>query len=83
MAYWHHNRDLSLLCDDLEARTVARNLGASVIGTLGILVLSAKTGKAELQAVLDLIRSLPDRTTLHISRVLIDSAVREVERALR
>jgi predicted nucleic acid-binding protein len=83
MAYWHRNQELSLLCDDLEARTVARNLGASVIGTLGILVLSAKTGRADLQAVLDHIRSLPERTTLHIGRDLIDSAVLEVERALK
>jgi predicted nucleic acid-binding protein len=82
LAFWQGHRDASLLCDDLKARTIARELGASVIGTLGLLIKGAKTGRIELDEALQLILSIPRRSTLHIRRDLIQVAVAEVRKAL-
>ena len=83
LAFWQSHRDASLLCDDLEARVAARELGARVIGTLGILIMAARTGRIEFNEAMTLLRSLPERTTLHITTDLIEFAVAEVKKSLQ
>jgi predicted nucleic acid-binding protein len=82
LAFWNRHRGMALLCDDLEARRVAAGLGAPVIGTIGLLVQAARLGAMTKDTVLSVLRAIPDRTTLHIRRELIQDAVRRVSAEL-
>lgn len=68
-----------LLCDDAAARLAAESLGFTVHGSIGILVRSIRRGTRDRSAVLDMLRDLPDRSTLHISRHLLAQVITEVE----
>jgi predicted nucleic acid-binding protein len=70
-----------LLCDDAAARLAAEALGMVARGTIGILVRSARTGRRTRVEVIDLLKALPDRCTLHISRKLLADVVAELEGA--
>lgn len=70
-----------LLCDDAAARLAAESLGFTVRGTIGILVRSVRAGLRSRPQVLDLLRSIPSKSTLHLSRRLLDSVIREIEGA--
>ena len=81
LAFWFKHRDSTILCDDLKARGAARGLGAPVIGTIGLLIKAVRLGRMDATRVVSLLRSIPDKTTMHISRILIDDALKEVSRA--
>ncbi|MFM2295516.1 MAG: hypothetical protein RLZZ350_1929 [Verrucomicrobiota bacterium] len=60
-----------LLSDDDAARQTAEALGFSVAGTLGLLLRGLRRGKISNAQVRQLVRELPQRSTLHISRSLL------------
>ncbi len=67
-----------LLTDDTAARLAARNLAIRAQGTLGILLRSIRRRQRSKDAVLEVLRELPQRSTLHLKRDLLDEVIREV-----
>ena len=82
LALWKRLSSASVICDDLAARRVAKELGAPIIGTLGIIIKGAKQDRITLSTAIELIRSIPEATTLHVSRDLLEYAVCEIQRSL-
>ena len=68
-----------LLTDDTAARLAARDLSIRAYGTLGILLRAIRRGQRTKYAVLELLEELPQRSTLHLKRNLLDKVKREVE----
>jgi predicted nucleic acid-binding protein len=62
-----------LLSDDAAARTVARAVGFQTHGTIGLILRSRRRGKISQAEMLQLLRELPARTTLHLRKELLDS----------
>ena len=67
------------LCDDAAARLAAESLGFAVRGTIGILVRSIRVGLRTQQQVVTLLRQIPENSSLHISRQLLDRVLAEIE----
>jgi predicted nucleic acid-binding protein len=68
-----------LLTDDTAARLAAGNLGIRVHGTIGILVRSVRQGLRTKETVLEILRSIPTSSSLHLKRSLLDAVVKQVE----
>jgi predicted nucleic acid-binding protein len=83
LALWKRYQTASIVCDDLAARRVAKEMGAPIIGTLGLIIKAARQGRIDTSSAIELIRSIPDETTLHVRRDLLQTAVSEIERRLK
>jgi predicted nucleic acid-binding protein len=59
------------LSDDTAARVAAETLGLKVHGTLGIVVRAIRRGTRTRNQVRELLESIPEQTTLHLSRSLL------------
>lgn len=68
-----------LLSDDTAARMAARNLRIETHGTIGILIRSIRRKQRTKEEVLSVLRSLPERSTLHLKRSLLDQVISAVE----
>ena len=68
-----------LLTDDTAARLAAGNLGIRVHGTIGILVRSVRQGLRTKETVLEILRSIPTSSSLHLKRSLSEAAIKQVE----
>lgn len=68
-----------LLTDDTAARLAAGNLRIGTHGTIGILVRAIRRGQRTKEEVLEVLRSIPNRSTLHLKRSLLESVISEVE----
>jgi predicted nucleic acid-binding protein len=71
-----------LLTDDSAARLAARALGVRAYGTLGVLLRSIRRQQRSRDEVIDLLRSLPNRSTLHVRARLLQQVIDEVEQAV-
>jgi predicted nucleic acid-binding protein len=60
-----------LLTDDTAARMAAGSLGIKARGTLGVLVRAVRRGQRSREEVLQLLASIPVRTTLHVRPALL------------
>ena len=69
------------LTDDAAARLAAESLRIRVHGTLGILIRSVRLGYRSRRDTITLLQSLPLRSTLHISRELLDEVIFRVSNA--
>lgn len=69
-----------LLTDDTAARLAARSLGVLAHGTIGILLRAIRREKRTKGEVLEVLRALPDNSTLHLKRSLLSEIIRQVER---
>lgn len=69
-----------LLTDDAAARLAGKLLGYRVHGTLGVLLRSVRRGDRKREEVLGLLKQIPERSTLHLKRSLLDEVIAEVER---
>ena len=78
IAFWRREPTASIICDDLAARRVAKELGAPVIGTLGLIIKAARQERVELETAIELISSIPDATTLHVRRDLLEYGISEI-----
>ena len=67
------------LTDDAAARLAAEQRGYRVHGTLGLLVRSVRKNLISKQNALQLIRSIPQRSTLHIRQNLLDEVIQLLE----
>lgn len=69
-----------LLTDDTAARLAACNLAVRVHGTLGILLRAIRRRQRSKDSILETLRDLPQRSTLHLKRSLLDEVIREVNK---
>ena len=72
-------RHALLLTDDAAARLAAGNLDITTHGTIGILVRSIRRGQRTKKEILSVLESLPKRSTLHLSRNLLQAVISEVK----
>ena len=70
-----------LLTDDAAARLVAQQLGYSVHGTIGIIVGAIALNQRTKRQVLNLLRSIPRRSTLYIARSLLRAVIEQVQQS--
>ena len=61
------------LSDDAAARTVALAVGFQTHGTIGLILRSQRRRKISKPEMLQLLRDLPVRTTLHLRKEFLDS----------
>jgi predicted nucleic acid-binding protein len=69
-----------LLCDDAAARVVSKALGYRSQGTIGLVLRALRRGQRSPMQTLALLRGMPERSTLHIRRSLLESVIEEVEK---
>jgi predicted nucleic acid-binding protein len=62
-----------LLSDDAAARMAALAVGFETHGTIGLIIRSRRRGKISKPMMLQMLRELPTRTTLHLRKELLDS----------
>jgi predicted nucleic acid-binding protein len=67
-----------LLTDDDAARTVARKMNFAVRGTIGVLLTAPERRRRSKRQLLNLLRRIPNRSTLWISRKLLNSIIAKV-----
>jgi predicted nucleic acid-binding protein len=70
--------DAVMLTDDAAARLVATQLGYDVHGTLGIIVLGFERKRRTKRQVLNLLRSIPRRSTLYVAESLLTFVIDQV-----
>lgn len=75
--------DALFLTDDTAARLAAQTFTQRVHGTLGLLVRAIRRGQRSRDQVLDLLRAIPERSSLHIRPSLLHEVVAQVEAAYR
>ena len=64
-----------LLTDDAAARLVAEQLGMPVHGTIGVVVRAVRRRQRSPQAVLDVLRAIPTKSTLFVRPQLLDAVI--------
>src|SRR5436309_10159389 len=64
-----------LLTDDAAARLVAERLGYEVHGTIGVVVRALRRRRRTKRQVLNLLRSIPRKSSLFIDSRLLDSVI--------
>ena len=75
----HLSADL-FLCDDAAARLVAESLGYGVHGTIGVLIRAIRREQRSKPQVLELLRSIPQRSTLFLKPSLLAEICEQVAR---
>lgn len=68
--------------DDTAARLAAKQLSLPVHGTIGILLRAIRRQQKSAKEVVELLRILPERSTLHVTRDLLAEALRAAEERL-
>lgn len=71
--------DALLLTDDTAARLAAGVLGLGVHGTIGILIRSIRRAQRTRGQVLDLLRAIPTKSTLHLNRSFLAKIIDQVQ----
>ena len=74
------NPEAIFLTDDASARIVAEQMGFKVHGTIGILVRSIRRKQMQPEKVLQLLKGLPEKTTLYIKRSLLDEITLKIKK---
>ena len=67
------------LTDDAAARVTGESLGLQVHGTIGIVVRAIRYNRRTRDEVLEMLKSIPKRSTLHLSKSLLSEVIRRVE----
>jgi predicted nucleic acid-binding protein len=67
-----------LLSDDSAARLAAKQLGIAVHGTIGILLRAIRRRQRSRMEVIELLRALPERSSLHIEARLLREILSEL-----
>lgn len=68
-----------MLSDDAAARLAAKALRVRAYGTLGVLLRAIRRRQRSREEVLEVLRSLRSRSTLHVSEDLLRQVIEEVE----
>lgn len=72
------HRNGLLLTDDTAARLAAGNLGITTHGTIGLLVRAIRRHQRSKTEILQILHSLPLRSSLHLKRSLLEEVIRQV-----
>lgn len=72
-----------LLTDDNAARRLAELLGYEVRGTLGILTHAWQRGLLTKRRILGILRRIPQKSSLHINRRLLETVIAQVKEESR
>ena len=75
--------DAMFLTDDAAARLVAERMGFNVHGTMGIILRSLRRRQMELKEVLDILESMPLKSSLFIRPSLLEEIKLKVRREFR
>jgi predicted nucleic acid-binding protein len=67
-----------LLTDDTAARLAAMALQIPASGTIGMLLRALRRGQRDKHQTLDALASIPERTSLHLRKTLLDEIINEV-----
>ena len=67
------------LCDDAAARVAGESLGLRVHGTIGVVVRSIRTRRHSRDQVTEILGSIPECCSLHISRPLLVHIIESVK----
>jgi len=67
-----------LLTDDTAARLAAKTLAVETHGTLGLLVRAIRRNQLSREQVLELLRQVPERSSLHVRPGLLTEFIRQV-----
>jgi len=70
-----------LLTDDTAARLAAGGLAIKSHGTLGILVRAIRRNQRSKEQILSILRCMPEKSSLHLKRSLLDAVITEVEKS--
>ncbi len=73
--------DAILLTDDAAARLAAERLGFEVHGTIGVVVRAIRRVQRTKRQALNLLKAIPGRSTLYISKSLLASVIEQVRRS--
>lgn len=73
-----HHQNSILLTDDAAARLAAEGLGLRVHGTIGVLIRGIRRGQKTPSEIIDILKSLPTRSSLHIRAELLASIIRQL-----
>jgi len=68
-----------LLSDDAAARAVAQAVGFQTHGTIGLILRSHRRGQISRTLMLQLLRDLPEQTTLHIQKDFLAGIIAKAE----
>lgn len=74
-----HFPGATLLTDDGQARAVAQMLRFDVHGTIGVLILAFKQGWKTKRQTINLLRAIPRKSTLHVTRRFLEQIVQEMQ----
>jgi len=80
LALMEKNPEAIFLTDDASARIVAEQMGFKVHGTIGVLIRSIRRKQMQPEEVLQLLKELPEKTTLFIKRSLIDEMILKIKK---
>ena len=74
-----HLPEAWFLTDDAAARLAAEQCQYQVHGTIGLLIRSVRQKQHTPVAILNLLRSIPQRSTLHIRSALLDAIIQQLQ----
>ena len=83
LSYMSKKPGLMFLTDDAAARLVATKLGYDVHGTIGILIRAIRRDLMEPEEVIDTLKNISLKTTLHIKLSLLKEVISLVEREFK
>jgi predicted nucleic acid-binding protein len=78
LAFMYQHPNAIFLTDDAAARLAAKSMGLRVHGTIAVLLRSLRTGKRTRDELLRILNVLPERSTLHIRRSLLNEVIDEL-----
>jgi predicted nucleic acid-binding protein len=67
-----------LLTDDTAARQAAQTLNYAAYGTLGVLLRAIRRSQKTTMDVIQILQTLPEKSTLHVRRSFLQSVIAEV-----
>lgn len=79
LSLMEHFPDAWFLTDDAAARLVAEQRHYQVHGTIGLLIRSVRRKQHTPSEVLDLLRTLPQCSSLHIRPALLEAIIQQLE----
>lgn len=71
--------DALLLTDDTAARLAAQSIGVSARGTIGLLLRAMRRHQLPKARIVELLKQIPERSSLHIRSSLLAEIIRKVE----
>lgn len=80
LALMERNPKAIFLTDDCAARLVGERMGFKVHGTIGILIRSIRRAQMKPKEVLDILKQIPARSSLHIKPSLLEEIMLKIRK---